>query len=241
MRRDWETIYKDTTWLSIKRIESLTSSLNLPGKCILDIGCWWGWFIRYARELGSQVHGFDYELKRIQDATDFLGNKNGLCVANAEEIPYKTNMFDIVFSYHVIEHLEKDNKMIEDIYRVLKKDGDLILGVPNDCSMSILPFRPFRRILKHRERFLRKHNKYNWLKSIVYHDTSHYREYTKRSICNILNANHFFVEDIKSYGFEMPYPIKNRLSKKSRSFINWLLGPVSPTFLREELILHAKK
>ena len=241
MRQDWDTIYKDTTWLSIKRIESLISSLNLQGQRILDIGCWWGWFIRYARERGSQAHGFDYGLNRIKDATDFLCNKNGLCVANAEEIPYKTNMFDIVFSYHVLEHLEKDNKMIEEIYRVLKKDGNLIMGVPNDYSLSILPYRPLRWFLKHTENFLRKHSKFDWLKSICYGDASHHREYTKRSFCNILTANHFLITDIKSYGFAMPYPVKNRLSKKSRTFINWSLGPVIPAFLREELILHAKK
>jgi len=154
MRQDWETIYKDTTWLAIKRIEPFISCLNFQGKCILDIGCWWGWFIRYARELGSQVYGFDYEFERIGDATDFLHNRNGLCVASAEEIPYKSNMFDMVFSYHVLEHLEKDHKMIEEIYRVLKKDGDLIIGVPNDFSLSILPYRPFRLLLKHKKNFL---------------------------------------------------------------------------------------
>jgi ubiquinone/menaquinone biosynthesis C-methylase UbiE len=210
-------------------------------KLILDIGCWWGWFIKYARELGSHVHGFDCELKRIKDAINFLCNKDGLCVGNAEKIPYKNNIFDIVFSYHVLEHLEKDNKMIEEIHRVLKKDGDSILGVPNDYSLSILPYRPFRWLLKHKKEFLRKHGKYDWLKSITYSDASHHREYTKKSFCSILTANNFSVTDIRSFGFETPYPLKNRLTKKSRTLVNWMLGPFTPTFFRQELILHAKK
>jgi ubiquinone/menaquinone biosynthesis C-methylase UbiE len=241
MRQDWETIYKNTAWLRIKRIESFIPALNFQGKRILDIGCWWGWFIKYAREYGSEVHGLDYELNRIEDAKNFLKNKRNLCVANAEEIPYKDNMFDIVFSYHVIEHLAKDYKMIKEIHRVLKSNGDLILGVPNDYSLSIFPYRSFRYLLKYKENFLRKHCKYDWLKSICYSDTSHYREYTKKSICRILPSSHFIVTNIKSYGVGIPYPLKNRISKKYRILTSWLLGHVTPTFLREELILHAKK
>ena len=77
-------------------------NLRKNDRRILDIGCWWGWFIRYVCEHGFEAHRFDYELNRIKDATDFLSNENGLCVGNAEEIPYKTNMFDIVFSYHLL-------------------------------------------------------------------------------------------------------------------------------------------
>ena len=237
---DWERIYQDFTCLSMKRIESLTA-LNLKGRRVLDIGCWWGWYIRYVRERGGRVYGFDYEHDRINDAAEFLGSKNDLSVANAEFIPYKADIFDLVFSYHVMEHTENDSQLIKEIFRVLKKDGDLIIGVPNDGSLGLLPYKPFRWLLKHRESYLRKHGKYDWLKSISYSDPSHHREYTKKSLCKILSDHRFYIVKIRSYGFAMPYPFKNRISKRVRVFLSRILGAITPRLMREEFILHARK
>ena len=237
---DWDSIYQNFASLSIKRIESL-AALNLKGRRILDVGCWWGWYIRYARERNAEVYGIDNETSRIKDAAEFLCNMDGLGVADAERIPYKADTFDAVFSYHVLEHIETDGQMIKEIYRILKRDGDLIIGVPNEYSLGLLPYRPIRWLLKHWESHLRKHGKYDWLKSISYSDSSHYREYTKKSLCKILSDHRFYIANIRSYGFAMPYPFKNRISKSVRVFLSRFLGPITPGFLREELILHARK
>ena len=39
--------------------------------------------------------------------------------------------FDVVFSYHVIEHLLYPEKFIENVYKILKPGGYFILGTPN--------------------------------------------------------------------------------------------------------------
>jgi SAM-dependent methyltransferase len=41
----------------------------------------------------------------------------------------------VVVSLHTLEHLKKPEKMISEIYRVLKKDGILIFTVPNTKSL----------------------------------------------------------------------------------------------------------
>jgi 2-polyprenyl-3-methyl-5-hydroxy-6-metoxy-1,4-benzoquinol methylase len=171
----------------------------------------------------------------------FLHGSDDLCVANAEEIPYKSETFDVVFSYHVMEHVRSDSDMLREINRILIQNGMLILAVPNDFSFSLLPYRPFRWLLKHRTEFLKRHNRYDWLKSIAYSDMSHYREYTKKSLCNILKANNFRIVSAKLYGFELPYPIKGRIKPIFRMFINRFLDPLTPPYFRSEFIVHAKK
>jgi hypothetical protein len=79
------------------------------------------------------------------------------------------------------------------------------------------------------------------LKSITYSDINHYKEYTRESLSTLLEANHFKIISIKSYGLELPYPIKDHLNKKVRILINWFLGPLIPPFFRCELIVHAEK
>ncbi len=238
---DWEENYKTVALPIIKRIESQVPSLDLRGKRVLDIGCWWGWFIRYSRNQGASVTGFDCSKNRLVDAIEFLQGINGLCIASAERIPYESSSFDVVFSYHVMEHVQLDSVMLREINRVLKNNGILILAVPNDFSLGILPFRPFRWLLRHKSDFLYRHRRYDWLKSIAYSDTSHYREYTVRSLANLLSAGNFSIVSIKSYGFEFPYPLRGRMKKNVRILMNRLLGPLLPPFFRSEFIVHATK
>ena len=53
-------------------------------------------------------------------------------VADVEKgLPYKSNYFDIVFTECLFEHLKNPNELLKEIYRVLKKGGQLILITDN--------------------------------------------------------------------------------------------------------------
>ncbi|MEF2944483.1 MAG: class I SAM-dependent methyltransferase, partial [Phocaeicola dorei] len=55
---------------------------------------------------------------------DYVRNMNVL------DIPFKENSFDIVLCNHVLEHIENDQKAMQELYKVLKKTGIAILQVP---------------------------------------------------------------------------------------------------------------
>jgi len=52
-------------------------------------------------------------------------------LANAEKIPQKDKYYSTVLMGEVLEHIPNMGLVLEEIYRVLKDDGELILSVPN--------------------------------------------------------------------------------------------------------------
>ena len=53
------------------------------------------------------------------------------------KLPFKKFEFDLIICNHVLEHIDNDFMAMEEIYRVLKKNGIGILQVPIDESLSI--------------------------------------------------------------------------------------------------------
>ena len=57
----------------------------------------------------------------------------------AEDLPYAKESFDVVYSSHVLEHVNSESKSLKEMKRVLKDDGILIIGMPT-ASMAILNY-----------------------------------------------------------------------------------------------------
>jgi 2-polyprenyl-3-methyl-5-hydroxy-6-metoxy-1,4-benzoquinol methylase len=56
------------------------------------------------------------------------------------EIQAKDNTYDLIFLLEVMEHLDYPDKALEEIARVLKPDGYLVLGVPREplwCTLNM--------------------------------------------------------------------------------------------------------
>lgn len=51
-------------------------------------------------------------------------------------LPFEENSFDVVFSNHVLEHIEDDKKAMSELFRVLKPGGMGIFQIPQDLSFE---------------------------------------------------------------------------------------------------------
>lgn len=63
--------------------------------------------------------------------------------ADARQLHYFDEEFDIVIANHVMEHIPEDIKAMKEIHRVLKKDGTAILQVPYSETLSYTLEEPF--------------------------------------------------------------------------------------------------
>ncbi|GCC10046.1 putative S-adenosylmethionine-dependent methyltransferase/MSMEI_2290 [archaeon] len=94
---------------------------------ILNIGAGTGDDLEVLNKFGK-----NYVIDIDKDALSVIDDK--LCeerkIADACNLPYDDNFFDVAVSFDVFEHIKNDQKAISEVYRVLKENGVLIFTVP---------------------------------------------------------------------------------------------------------------
>jgi len=70
----------------------------------------------------------DVDIERVREASVYLPNVRQ---ASVELLPYPDQMFDIVLSNEVLEHVPDDRAAIHEAHRVLKPGGRLFVFTPN--------------------------------------------------------------------------------------------------------------
>jgi len=103
---------------------------NFAGKKVLDVGCGNGYVLeKYAQE-GAEVFGIDITHTAIDlcwKRFSFSNSKGNFQEANAEALPFESNFFDCVSSMGVLHHTPETQKAINEVFRVLKPGGRVIL------------------------------------------------------------------------------------------------------------------
>ena len=106
-------------------------ALKQPGLKILDAGCGTGFNLNYyGAGAGRAVYGFD-----LADAALDHVRKRGfrkIARASITDIPFKSETFDIVFSFEVVTQTpyETHDMSLREMHRVLKPGGHLFIRVP---------------------------------------------------------------------------------------------------------------
>lgn len=118
----------------------LVREQNITGKTIVDVGSSFGWLENGLKESGAKLVGIDSNKDAVEFARKKLGRKATFYIGNAIKIPLKDSCADIVTFFDVIEHLPKktEKKALNEIKRVLKKEGLLLLTTPNSHWLSNL-------------------------------------------------------------------------------------------------------
>ena len=119
----------------------------------LDIGCSTKKLLNVAQKRGFDCWGI--EPNPNEPAWGFATKKKGLRVFNGElhEFSFETRFFDIISYMEVIEHIPDPLGALQEINRILKNDGVLVLSTPNfgcadsqACGMNWKHNRPWEHI-----------------------------------------------------------------------------------------------
>jgi SAM-dependent methyltransferase len=102
-----------------------------PGGAILDAGVGLGGMLSQLNEYDR--YGVDISIPYLKEA-----KSNGIHVAMSkiEDLPYLDGYFDAITSCDVLEHVQKMDSAVEQMLRVLKPDGKLIIRVPNQENLE---------------------------------------------------------------------------------------------------------
>lgn len=150
---------------------------------LLDVGCAHGYFLKFMQNR-YVCSGIEYDAKAAKVAK---GNTNAkIYNCSVEKIKaIKSNTFDIITCFDVLEHVKDLNAAVSELSRVSKKEVMLIISVPNTNSLG------------------HKLKKKDWF---GYRDRTHISLLTSKSWEKLFTKNKFKIIDEFYEGyFDIPY------------------------------------
>lgn len=192
------------------------TSSNAPLR-ILDVGCGDGINLyglnRMLRTNNwvADLFGVDYNPLRLTRARN-IPSLTGLHRASLVSLPYPRASFDVIVCNQVLEHVASDLAALGEMRRVLRPDGLLILGVPNEgCLLARL----------------RNHV----LQPSIAKTTDHVNFYTERMLSQRLLGSGFECFELRREGFFTPHLALHYLLNRFSQW-RWLartLGKLLPS------------
>jgi SAM-dependent methyltransferase len=114
----------------IKFSQSFSVGYSRRSNRVLDLGCGIGSYTFLIDRPGCL--GIDLNIDALKVAKTFCPHSQFL-VASGLHLPLKDQIFDSIFMWEIIEYIEKEKeeKLFEEIYRVLIPGANLLLSAPN--------------------------------------------------------------------------------------------------------------
>jgi len=139
-------------WFAGKRVlfkRLLRERLAASGLRILDIGCGTG---AVAVDFGR--YGWLCASDRSVDALAFARSRGATTVtaSDAAILPFRSESFDLVLAFDIIEHVDDDDAMVAELARVLRPGGAVAIHVPAWPSL----WSRHDEVLEHRRRYTRR-------------------------------------------------------------------------------------
>jgi 2-polyprenyl-3-methyl-5-hydroxy-6-metoxy-1,4-benzoquinol methylase len=182
-------------------IETVLSYFHNGAK-VLDIGCQTGIFLESLPDKYGK-----YGVERSSWAAQYCETvvDGDIRVGKVEDADYPVEYFDVINMSYVVEHLQYPLETMSKIVSWLKKDGILIISIPNFSSFCSLVFREFYRLADPRQ---------------------HIYLTTKQSLTKLLNKLNFLLEATYYPYWNTPYCNRNQLKRLFANTIRRLLLPV---------------
>ena len=136
-RSFFEKLYHFVKKRAIQNKVNLINSYHKNKGTLLDVGCGTGDFIVEAKKQGWNAIGFEPNPTAKQLAT----TKNVLTIDDLFALT--PHSFDVITLWHVLEHVPNLEAYIQNLKRILKPDGTLIVAVPNYKSFDAVYYKKY--------------------------------------------------------------------------------------------------
>jgi SAM-dependent methyltransferase len=145
-----------------------------PEGAVLDVGC------GSSRIIGALPEGsiaLDLLIRKLRYARKF---RRMLVQGSGFALPFRDNSFPCVLCSQVIEHVPKESPILDELCRVLKRGGRLVLGTPDYANWE----------------WVWMEKLYGFFAPGAYAD-EHIAHYTRRELIDLFNKRGFRLEDTR--------------------------------------------
>lgn len=103
---------------------------GLPGKRVVDLGCGFGWFCRWARAAGAaEVLGLDVSANMLARARETTSDPAiTYRQADLETLELPAESFDLAYSSLTLHYLEQPGRLFATVHRALVPGGSLVFS-----------------------------------------------------------------------------------------------------------------
>ncbi|MBQ8760157.1 MAG: class I SAM-dependent methyltransferase [Bacteroidales bacterium] len=191
------TIYNFVKKINIKNKFKIATDGISSDISLLDIGCGVGDFLLHAKNNSCKITG----IEPSEDAREIAEKKLDTQILSPEELQnIPDESFDIITMWHVLEHVANLKEEIYHLQRLLKKNGRLILALPNYKSYDA------------------EYYKDKWA---AYDVPRHINHFSEESIRNIFKETNVQLIDIKPLKWDSYYisMLSEKYCKHNLSFV----------------------
>jgi len=108
---------------------------DVKGKRLLDIGCGLGYFTDFFQRKGAISTGIDLDNKCLRYCHDYMRGTYLSWNITSFPYPFPDRSFDLILCSEVLEHIQDNGKVLDEVERLLTKDGVFIASTP--CNEGI--------------------------------------------------------------------------------------------------------
>jgi len=111
-----------------RRFQMVRRWTELRNRRVLDVGCGIGMYTEAFLRRTPHVFGVEIERDRALEARS---RTKDVIQSTGEQLPFASEMFDVVFSHEVLEHVDDDRACVREMARVTRPKGRIAIFVPN--------------------------------------------------------------------------------------------------------------
>jgi SAM-dependent methyltransferase/uncharacterized protein YbaR (Trm112 family) len=176
-------VLKRKKWVE-QALDRYIAESNVKSGVGLDLGCGDGSNLAWLRPIFGELYASDYNFLRLLRAKR-LGVDASIFMADISDYPVNDNSFDIIYFNHVLEHIPDDVRALQEVYRILRPGGLLVLGVPNEgAAFWQLAYR---------------------LQPQVLRSSDHLHHYTAETITSKCRETGFLIRQVHPLGWGVPH------------------------------------
>ncbi len=134
---EYDNYYQKEPGKTIDKIEKeliLRHMNNLPKSHLLELGCGTGHWTQFLSDMGFRITAVDNSEAMLKNARKKNIQNVQFLLADATRLPFSEKSFSAIVSVTMLEFIKDIDRVLDEIDRVLKPEGTIVLGCLNALS-----------------------------------------------------------------------------------------------------------